>query len=335
MPPASAVASAPVVLSSASPGAVARASASAPVASPPPKVTAGFALRMREGGVRALVAVVEPSGVEREIVLVPAEHRCLVLTDHRRELPGTVLQVGCGLTTLAELGWNGRQVIVDPIDGGHPTPLPVSVPGGASVALSTELLDPATPDGCDREPASGKPIAATTTVRPAAPGDPAGSSLFLRIPALGVDLRVGDWESSYCHGAYAEGSRKFHTTCRQPDDWPSFHAQLSGDALLFHELHAHIDGSRAKVLGGVRLPCGARVNFPTIHHVGARYEQSHGACAERCMQGKDLCQARCGKLPVPFGDPDGRAAECGIACAETEWACRQRCDARASGAGGP
>lgn len=296
-------------------------SASAP-ATVPRKGWVHFELVPREGGVRALVAKISPFGVEREAALVPPEHRCVAATG--AEVPTgepRTVKIGCGMEAVAELSLS-RDQAVRLIRSKTGEELPLPVPADVSLWISPLLPDPATPSGCDDAKPAGRAIPATVAIRPGGTILPNGSSVFLVIPALGVDVRMGPWARAYCHAFYTERTRRYEAHCSEGEYWPKFDAYFKGDGLFFHYVDAGIDHAEAVPLGGVRVPCGARVRFPAIHHVDPRYEGFQGRCRQQCDQVQDMCMDSCERHP-PATD---LFAECHTRCYSAHETCwRKTC----------
>ena len=281
-----------------------------------PQAWAHFELVPREGGVRALVAIVSKLGVEREVALVPPEHRCAAEGGPTGDRAGAV-KVGCGLEVVAEMSPRGDDgVHLVRTKTGEELPLPVLA--GVSLWISPLLHEPATPSGCADAKPTPRAIPALATVRPG--GNPYradGSSLFLVIPSLGVDLRMGPAGGAYCHASYSERTRRYEARCREIDYYPEFDAYFEGDGLLFRYVDRSVDTQETVPLGGFRVPCGTRVRFPSIHRVDPGFRGFHSPCREKCGQVDDLCRDKC-ERHAPSADALG---ECQTKCSEA----RERC----------
>jgi hypothetical protein len=284
------------------------------------------ALRARDDGSRDLVILVEPLGVERVVARIAPEHRCLTETRHEEVFVDTFLGVGCGLARRVVVTTTDppdHSLVIAPVEG---APSTVPLPEGATVRYRHELDDPASGKGCEGAAARPASISPSIAVRVTNPAEPTLSrSFFFLVDEFRVALPIGELHHSLCEGRLDPHLKRFVATCSFSESSSYVEAKVTGDGLLFATGQRSYEGNSREVLGGFRLPCGARVQFPSLHRLDPGFNPTGGMCSTRCGMAGDLCEDRCLARYPEREREEGPGADCLQRCHLQVSDCIARC----------
>jgi hypothetical protein len=151
--------------------------------------------------------------------------------------------------------------------------------------------------------------------------------LRLRAPTLGFDLELPLFHDGYCHGFRYSAARRLDITCAHAE--AGFHVSLAveGDTLVATTGQYNYGEWSLQALGGVPVPCGARVALPKVHLLDPKWatETAVDMCAA-CSIPDDLCKDPCfDTMTDSLGTLTPQGEACVQKCSEDFAACSDRC----------
>jgi hypothetical protein len=170
------------------------------------------------------------------------------------------MTIGCGL------GASRLEVGVDD-DGALRPPGPqdrrlVAAPGTFELRAGVDDLRP--PRACATD-APVVPVAiASKVVGPAPRSEPTDRTLHVVSTRLGLDASLAIGSRTDCDSAEDQPGQSWSVTCSFIESHSTLGLARDGDALWLRTGHSSYDGRTDVGLGGVQLPCGARVRFPRV-----------------------------------------------------------------------
>ncbi len=285
----------------------------------PSVVTARAVLRARGDGARDLVVLLEPLGVERVAARVLPEHRCLANLRDNMERDDPRLAIGCGFEHRVSVSHHDDTAWIETVDGETSV---VLLPADATLNfLPGPIADPEAGKGCEGAPERKSPVTVSIVRRLAAPADKE-KSFLLSLPEFKVTLPIWNGAYEYCHGTHDPIEPAYRAFCSSGPDSRMVETILAGDAILFTSYHTNSDHTWTETMGGFRLPCGAKVQFPVFHHFDERPHSS--LCLTRCEAGKNLCTDKC-LIHAERYQKGSPGALCLESCNSRSAACVGRC----------
>jgi hypothetical protein len=265
--------------SSASASPAASASDHAPAAGPPARARIHFVLQKHAtGSERDLVLVSEELDLERAVGTVQESDVC----EGRARSPDEVL-IGCGAKLL---------VAVDSLPGrlkvgsGGPQSYgsPLADWGGTDVGVSegTQLTIDPVPSDPSNVPCTSALVGAAVTVRVDVSPSP-NRQLRVRAPSVGFETWIWLSDKESCLGERNDAARTLRITCEGSDATIRGLTLRATDRALFASTFSKgLDGSEIEMpLGGVTIPCGARVDFPAVRLVDPGWSPLFGGKKKR------------------------------------------------------
>jgi hypothetical protein len=288
----------------------------------PIEVAVRFTLTPLEAGARELRLGVPALDIEQVVARVPPEHRCGLVTTSRAGVVGRV-SVGCGGTVRARASFDAGALTIKTVpetaDGRE-----IQLPEGASVHFDELLPDPAVAQGCD-DRAPPVPVKVRLVDRMESTYGQRARVLYLSVPTMGVDILAAPLSHQYCHGFLDRWANTFVVSCTNGENWSSTRVDRKGDALLFSRASGGYDGSELEAFGGLALPCGADVRFPTYHRVDAAYEPPGGRCRGLCDAAGDICVSGCLARFPTTSEESAPGTACQERCSQSRDHCKVRC----------